>query len=120
MTTFFRALKPTKPNPKTHTPTITVLDIFFIIRILTSYATKKPLTTSLLVILSSQITVKTKRLSQSSSLHQKKPLLSLTNGKAEMPLDIKLELFLQENDYGTHVSKDHLASIKKLMKQTKD
>ena len=41
-------------------------------------------------------------------------------GKAEMPLDIKLELFLQENDYGTHVSKDHLTSIKKLMKQTKD
>ena len=50
----------------------------------------------------------------------KKPLLSLTNGHAEMPLDIKLELFLQENDYGTHVSKEHLASIKKLMKQTKD
>lgn len=42
------------------------------------------------------------------------------NGKAKMPLDIKLELFLQENDYGTHVSKEHLASIKKLMKQTKD
>ena len=37
-----------------------------------------------------------------------------------MPLDIKLELFLQENDYGTHVSKEHLASIKKLMKQTKN
>lgn len=42
------------------------------------------------------------------------------NGRAEMPLNIKLELFLQENDYGTHVSKEHLASIKKLMKQTKD
>ena len=42
------------------------------------------------------------------------------NGQAEMPLDIKLELFLQENDYGTHVSNEHLASIKKLMKQTKD
>ena len=42
------------------------------------------------------------------------------NGRAEMPLDIKLELFLQENDYGTHISKEHLASIKKLMKQTKD
>lgn len=43
------------------------------------------------------------------------------NGRAEMPLDIKLELFLQENDYGTHVSKEHLATIKKtLMKQTKD
>ena len=43
------------------------------------------------------------------------------NGQAEMPLDIKLELFLQENDYGTHVSKEHLANIKEtLMKQTKD
>lgn len=43
------------------------------------------------------------------------------NGQAEMPLDIKLELFLQENDYGTHVSKEHLATIKEtLIKQTKD
>lgn len=43
------------------------------------------------------------------------------NGQAEMPLDIKLELFLQENDYGTHVSKEHLANIKEtLQKQTKD
>ena len=43
------------------------------------------------------------------------------NGRAEMPLNIKLELFLQENDYGTHVSKEHLNAIKEtLMKQTKD
>lgn len=43
------------------------------------------------------------------------------NGHAEMPLDIKLELFLQENDYGTHVSKEHLTNIKEtLLKQTKD